>query len=116
MKKTTFLTAFVTFNLIVFYIIYINYPTRVDLLCPLAQEPYEISLGVLILILVFTSEVIGMMYTIALRMNLTKMFNAYQKRNESISVKHEESTDRVKALEAKIETLETALKSALDNK
>ncbi len=114
MKKTVFLTTFVVFNLLMLCIIYVNFPNEIAFNCPLAQETYHISLGLFLLIIMIIAELAGVMYAIGLQENLAKMFSAYQRKSESISVKHEESTDKIKALEAKIETLEAALKSALD--
>ena len=47
---------------------------------------------------------------------LKEQFKKQSRKSEKASIETEESTDRMKALEAKIATLETALKEALKKK
>lgn len=113
MKKITFLTIFILINIAVLYFAYINYPNIVTYKCIFNQKVYNLSLGIIAMIFTVAGNMAGFLYSIVLQENIVKMCSAYQKKNENISVKSEEDSARIKTLEAKIATLETALQAAL---
>lgn len=114
MKKITFLALFLLINIAILYFAFVNFHTTLTYICIFNHKAYSISLGLFTLILAFAADTAGFLYAVVLQENIVKLCGAYQKKNEHISVKSEEDSATIKALEAKIETLEAALKQAFN--
>lgn len=114
MKKHIFLVIATVIFFAVAYFAVINFDRLVSYTCLFNNKTYTMSLGLLILAVGLMADMGGFLYAVALQENIAKTCNAYQKRNENIAVKSEEDSAKILALEAKIDTLETALRSALD--
>lgn len=100
------LVGFVIFNL----------DKTVSYTCPVMQKVYTTQLNYLILAVYVIAYIGGYAFCAFFKTKVSDMCNAYQKRHENISITNETDKARINTLEAKILTLETALKAALDNK
>lgn len=96
--------------------LYFNTGKMVEYTCPIMQKVYTTQLNYLIFVLFIAAYAAGYACNAFIKANVSDMSKAYQKRHENISIANESDKARISTLEAKIETLETALKSALDNK
>lgn len=82
---------------------------------PLIDE-FTVGSGLLYGLIGLYGIIGGVLLSFTKIINLKNEVKALKRKTEKASVETEESSDRVKALEAKIQTLETALKEALNKK
>ncbi len=113
MKKFVFIIFTAVIAAAILYFVYLNAPINIEYRCILNQRMYGASLGKLVLVLSIFSALGGFLYALFLQEHVNKLCNAYKKKNDSIAVKSEEDSAKIKTLEAKIQTLEAALHSAL---
>lgn len=113
MKKLALYASYLLVSIAVLYFAFINFNNPADYICPFYNKTYALSLGFIIILVFCIGELCGFLLAMIRNENIMSLNNAYQKRNERISVKSEEDSDAIKALEAKIQTLEAALASAL---
>lgn len=95
---------------------YFNMDKTAEYFCPLMQKTYTTHLIFLVSMIFAAAYVAGYAACSIFKQKLSDKCNAYEKRHENISVANESDKARIQTLEAKIETLETALKNALENK
>lgn len=117
MKRNTSIAAFclnVIISLALLYFIYVNHSYKVTYVCILNNNVYTLPLSLMAILFVFTGMIMGFLSFKITSYRNQKNVSAYERKNESLSVKSEEDTAKIKALEAKIKTLETALDAALN--
>lgn len=95
---------------------YSNLDKTVEYTCPIMQKVYTTQLNLFAFVVLAGGYAAGYALCCFVKSNMANMCSAYQKRSENISIASESDKASIAALQAKIETLETALKSALDNK
>lgn len=95
---------------------YFNSDKTVEFFCPLMQKVYTTNLILLAFLIFIAAFAAGYAVCGIIKSKTDDLCNAYQKRHENISIANDESSARIATLEAKIETLEAALESALKNK
>lgn len=95
---------------------YFNIDKTVEYFCPILQKNYSTYLILPIFIFYILAFISGYTVCSIIKQKLADTCNAYAKRHENISVENESDKAKIQTLEAKILTLETALKKALDNK
>ena len=119
MKKNIEKLLYILINLIVFagiaLFIYFNASRSVEFFCPLMQRTFSTKLIYLTIIHFAAAYIAGIAICAFIKSKTDELCNAYQKRHENISIEKDENVAKIAALEAKIETLEAALESALKN-
>ena len=81
-----------------------------------AKIIYNVALAKVILGFFIMGLLTGVFWAVAYYTPAQKKLKEYQRKLEKTSVQSDEESSKVAVLEAKIQTLETALKSALENK
>lgn len=95
---------------------YFNFDKSTEFLCPIMQKVYTTKLVYLLAFIFILAQVGGFALSAFLKAKVSALCDAYQKRNENISIEKDSDKAKIAALEAKIATLETALDAALRNK
>lgn len=120
MKKNIEKSLYILINFLVIAgfiaFVYSNWEKTVEYICPVMQKVYTTKLVYLISVLFCLAYAAGFALCMFIKSKTEALCSAYQKRHENISAANDESSSRISALEAKIQTLETALESALKNK
>ncbi len=97
------------------YFAFINLPNTAIVMCPFQSTNFEISVTHLSLLIFGTGTVTGFMFAAFNYAGKMESLNAYKRKFEKMSVQSDCDDTKVKALEAKIQTLEIALQNALKN-
>ena len=109
--KTISILISTIFYLLIFWITYLNISNVISL------ESGPINIRVSVGGLIFLAAIMGSFATvftgIAQGLFVNKRENKLSKQVENVKLKHEIESDKVKQLEAKIKTLEEALKAAI---
>ena len=120
MKKNIEKTIYILVNLIVISgfaaFVYFNFDRTVDFFCFVMQKTYVTKLILLSFMFFICAYISGFCLCMLFKSKSDELCSAYQKRHENISVEKDENNAKIAALEAKIQTLEAALNSALKNK
>lgn len=98
------------------YFGYVNLHNSAIVMCPFQNENIEIPLTHIIFLLFTAGALAGFMFAAFNYAGKMEAFNAYKRKFEKMSVQSDCDDTKVKALEAKIQTLEVALENALKNK
>jgi len=106
------ITRFIVLLAIVFFV-YQNFET-VSHLNSVITEPIKTKLAILLVLNLFTGIFAGMLLIIPAYKKADNKLKEYQRKLEKTSVQSSEDSSKVSVLQAKIEVLEKALKSALD--
>lgn len=117
MKRNASVAAFclnILISIALLYFIYLNHSYQVTYVCILNHNVYTLPLSLMAILFVFTGMIMGFLSSKITSYRNQKAVSAYERKTESLSVKSEEDAAKIKALEAKIETLETALEAALN--
>ena len=93
-----------------------NFNKTTEFFCPIMGKVYSTKLVLLTGIQFLAAYISGYILCLIFKQKADKLCDAYQKRHESISVAKDTDAAKIAALEAKIETLEVALETALKNK
>jgi|GEM_PF-2073975 len=105
--------------LIILDIIYFSFINQGNALV-LNYEPlisdFRVESGLFYFLLGFYGVLGGILITYSKVITLKNELKKYKRKTEKSSIESEESQDRVKELESKVNTLETALKDALNKK
>lgn len=101
--------AFITFLIF-------NWDKTIQFFCPIMQKVYTTKLAYISILFFTAGQIGGYALCSFIKTNLEELCNAYQKRQENISIQKDDYNAKVEVLEAKIKTLEAALESALKNK
>ncbi|MCQ2789210.1 MAG: hypothetical protein MJ229_02415 [bacterium] len=108
-------------SLIVLYVIFFGiWNSAIDLKIELFHfgnmniVPLQIDFIYLVGVIFLLGIIAGFIWASGLFLPMHKKMKEYQKRIEKAGISSEEDASRVAVLEAKIETLETALKNAID--
>ncbi len=96
------------------YFAYINLPNSAIVMCPFQNVNFKIQIFHLVFIIFASGVVSGFMFAAFNYAGKMESLNAYKRKFEKMSVQSDCDDTKVKALEAKIQTLEIALKNALD--
>ncbi len=112
MKKFALFFGIIVF-LDLFYFATINWEPIVTITHPPLWDSYNIKMGSLLLITALSGAAASFMISYYEQKNLEVTLKKHERKFEKASVQTEESSDKVKLLEAKIKTLETALEEAL---
>ena len=94
---------------------YFNKGNSVNYICPILQEPERTMLVYLSFVIFLLGGIGGFSICALIKSKTEDLCSAYQKRHENTAIASESDKAMIKTLEAKIETLEAALRSALDN-
>lgn len=95
---------------------FISKNTNIDmtLYCPFMHKEFSANFIAMAVQFLFTGIIVGTLMTIYFLSSKTEDLSAYKRRCEKLSVETDSSDTRIQALEAKIQTLEIALKNALN--
>ncbi len=96
--------------------IFFNFDKTAQYFCPIMQKTFTTSIAGLGFMIFLTAYISGFVLCLLIKSRTDELCNAYQKRHENISIEKDENTAKIAVLEAKIQTLETALENALKNK
>ena len=107
-----FLNFFVIAGFILF--VYFNFDKMTNYYCFILQKEYTTKLYILSSMIFVAAYLSGFMLCKVLNSKTNQLCNAYQKRHENISIENDENSAKIASLQAKIETLETALNKALN--
>ena len=120
MKKNIEKTLYILINFAVIVsflaFVYFNFDRVIDYFCFIMQKTYTTKLVLLSAFLFVCAYISGFCMCLLLKAKTDELCSAYQKRHENISVEKDENKAKIAALEAKIQTLEAALDSALRDK
>ena len=94
--------------------VYANLGNTVLYNCIVMHKVYTLKLSVFMLGMTFLGLIFGFTLCSLVNSRTQKLCNAYQKRNENIVVQSESDKAEIATLEAKIQTLETALQSMIN--
>ena len=94
---------------------YFNAGNSVNYYCPILQEAERTTLVHLSFVIFLIGAIGGFSICALIKSKAEDLCSAYQKRHENTAIASESDKALIKTLEAKIETLEAALRSALDN-
>ena len=117
MKRNASIAAFclnIIISIALLYFIYANHSYKVTYVCILNNNVYTLPLSLMAILFVFTGMIMGFLSSKITSYRNQKAVSAYERKTETLAVKSEEDTARIRALEAKIQTLETALEAALN--
>lgn len=120
MKKNAEKFIYILINLAFFAGIAIfsshNFDKTAEFFCPIMQKVYTTNLVYILLGISAAAYISGISFCMLLKSKTDKLCDAYQKRHESISAEKDNDNAKIAALQAKIDTLEIALESALKKK
>ncbi len=117
MKRNASIAAFclnIIISIALLYFIYVNHSFKVTYVCILNNNVYTLPLSLMAILFVFTGMIMGFLSSKITSYRNQKAVSAYERKTETLSVKSEEDAAKIKALEAKIQTLEAALEAALN--
>ena len=112
MKQLCYLVSLLLFLIILSYS-YLNSGQTVFFIYFLNKQPVQMTLSLLIFYFSMSAALATILVCYPTIMSLTEDFKKKSRQAEKSDITSEESSDKVKMLEAKIETLEAALKEAL---
>ena len=115
MKKLCYLGSFILFGLII-GLVSLNSSQGVNFLYYYSSPPVQMQLALLIFFFSMTAALATIFLCYPTIVSLTKELNKKARTAEKADISSEESSDKVKMLQAKIDTLEAALKDALAQK
>lgn len=96
--------------------LYFNSAKTAEYFCPIMHKVYTAKLVYIALMIFVPAYFSGAAMCAFAKSKTDELCSAYQKRHENISIAKDSDTARIATLEAKIQTLEAALESALRNK
>ncbi len=114
--KYFLLTLGVLIVLDISYFAYVNEGQSLVLNYKPLIDTFTINSGLLYFLLGIYGVIGGILLSSGWIISLKNQIKNLTRKTEKASVESEESSDKVKSLEAKIQTLETALKDCLDKK
>lgn len=97
------------------YMAYVNITNTAIIMCPIQHVNFEISIAHLTIIIFMVGIITGVTFAAFNYTGRIETLLAYKKKYEKMSVQSDCDDTKVKALEAKIKTLEVALENALKN-
>ncbi len=96
------------------YFISKNTSLDMTLYCPFMRKEFAANFVMMAAQFLFTGIIVGTLMSIYFMSPKAEDLSAYKRRCEKLSVETDSSDTRIQALEAKIQTLEIALKNALE--
>ena len=99
----------------IFYFAFVNHGHSLTLNFKPFIKEFTLDSGYVYLLTGLYGALAGFLLTYSKNLELNEKIKKLSRNVEKSSIVSEESSDRVKSLEAKIQTLETALKAALKN-
>lgn len=113
MKKAALIIAIIM-TLAIIYTSCININQQVIFYCPIEHKTITISHAIFRMAIYFAGIVAGGLFTTFFTSKSKEELSAYKNRCEKLSVVSDSSETKINALETKIQTLEIALKNALN--
>lgn len=115
-NKAIYLIINLIFIAFLFIAMYNNIDKTVLYTCALFKKDFTLNLAGLLFCYSLIGYIAGYFACMFVKSRTESLCNAYQKRHENISIEKDENIAKIASLEAKIQTLEVALESALKNK